>query len=405
MPLPSARQLVDLYNQQGPITAEQAVGQQAPSARMITNQVQNPPQTQNPPQDNVNYVDLGNSVLNMLKQYQQQGQARLSGAQTESAQRGLADLPPDLAGLHLSPSQILGYKQGEANALAPTIAGARSQISEATQGINDVKDYLKTIQDNENKQRDDARAVIQNALTLGGADSLKDLNSEDLKTLEKKAGYPSGYLEGLTKTLKERELELKRQNAALTRGLTAGQINTTVNQIAGSFDNEPLVKEFNTINTGVNFLKSLGNTPTDDIARVYQFAKIMDPTSSVREGEYKTVQDYATTLLQRYGLNAKRVFTNSGFLTDEARTFLVNTLNKRLDASRSQYSALKSQYDQRINQVKQGNMNTITNYDTANFEENGTVMIGGRPVPVGSIITNSKGQKGKVNADGTITPL
>lgn len=144
--------------------------------------------------------------------------------------------------------------------------------------------------------------------------------------------------------------------------LTPAQMNATVNQITGAFDNEPIVREYNTVSAGLNFLRSLGTSPTDDQARIYQFAKIMDPNSAVREGEYATVQEYSTALLQRYGLQASRVFTNSGILTPEARSFLLTTLEKRHAVSQGQYDNLYQQYQARIQNVMSGGFNTLPQY-------------------------------------------
>lgn len=60
-------------------------------------------------------------------------------------------------------------------------------------------------------------------------------------------------------------------------GLTPAQINTTVNSIAGAYDNEPTVKEYNTIKRNVDVYNGLGTSATDDIQRVYTFAKVADP--------------------------------------------------------------------------------------------------------------------------------
>lgn len=144
--------------------------------------------------------------------------------------------------------------------------------------------------------------------------------------------------------------------------LTPAQMNATINQITGAFDNEPIVREYNTITAGLNFIRSLGTSPTDDQARIYQFAKIMDPNSAVREGEYATVQEYSTALLQRFGLQAQRVFTNSGILTPEARNFLLTTLEKRHAVSQGQYDNLYQQYQGRIQNVMNGGLNTLPQY-------------------------------------------
>lgn len=124
-----------------------------------------------------------------------------------------------------------------------------------------------------------------------------------------------------------------------------------VQQIAGQFDGEQTVKDYNTVATQVNYVQSLGKNPTDDQARVYAFAKVMDPNSAVKEGEYNTVSEYSQALLQRQGLKARRVFDNKGFLTDEARNFMQKTLEGRLATQKKSYDNVANEYGRRINKV------------------------------------------------------
>jgi len=124
-----------------------------------------------------------------------------------------------------------------------------------------------------------------------------------------------------------------------------------VQQVAGQFDGEQTVKDYNTVATQVNYVKSLGKNPTDDQARVYAFAKVMDPNSAVKEGEYNTVSEYSQALLQRQGLKARRVFDNKGFLTDEARNFMQKTLEGRLATQKKSYDNVANEYGRRINKI------------------------------------------------------
>lgn len=149
-------------------------------------------------------------------------------------------------------------------------------------------------------------------------------------------------------------------------GLPA-QVQTRVQSVASQFDNEQAVKNYQTIAETVDAVKNAGNTPTDDIQRIYGVAKVFDPNSAVREGEYKTVQDYATSLLQRAGLKANRVFNNDGFLTPEARKFINDTLDNRLASSKKAYQNIYDSYGERINKItgaKDGNQ-YITDYSAA----------------------------------------
>lgn len=188
-------------------------------------------------------------------------------------------------------------------------------------------------------------------------------------------------------------------------GLTPAQLNATINQITGAFDNEPIVREYNTITAGLNFIRSLGSSPTDDQARIYQFAKIMDPNSAVREGEYATVQEYSTALLQRFGLQAQRVFTNTGILTPEARTFLLNTLEKRYVVSQGQYTNLQSSYQNRINNVMSGGFNTLPNYEYTQPNTNGSFP-GIQQVPgMQTMAPTTQGVKIPLTGDNTVTRI
>jgi len=173
--------------------------------------------------------------------------------------------------------------------------------------------------------------------------------------------YEYAKKSGYSGTFQEYQTEDANRKAQAT-GLTPAQINTTVNSIAGAFDNEPTVKEYNSVQSTISALQNAGQSPTDDIQRIYAFAKVMDPTSVVREGEYKTVQDYSTALLQRMGINVARAFDARGFLTDEARNNMLTTLNNVLQAKKSAYDNVAAQYQRQIDDAYAGKNRTITNY-------------------------------------------
>jgi len=140
-----------------------------------------------------------------------------------------------------------------------------------------------------------------------------------------------------------------------------------VQTISNKFDTEQVVKDYNTIATQIDAVNNLGNTPTDDIQRIYAFAKVMDPNSAVREGEYSTIQAYSTALLQKMGLNANRVFNNDGFLTTEARNFLQNTLQNRLSSQEKAYNNVANETARKINNItgKDDGKDYITDYSKA----------------------------------------
>lgn len=149
-------------------------------------------------------------------------------------------------------------------------------------------------------------------------------------------------------------------------GLTPGQINTTVNQIASAFDNEPVVKNFNIVKEGYDYALSIGSksnpTSTDDQGLIYAFAKAQDPNSVVKEGEYITVQKYSQSLIQQKWADAKRMAQNVAFLTPEARKNMIATIKSKYGASEKAYQNVYSEYQRQINDAYTGAPRQITNY-------------------------------------------
>lgn len=144
-------------------------------------------------------------------------------------------------------------------------------------------------------------------------------------------------------------------------------VQTKVQTVASQFDGEQAVKNYQTSAEAVDAVKNAGNTSTDDQARIYAFAKVMDPNSVVRESEYDTVQKYSQAVLTHAGIKAKRIFDNSGLLTPEARKLMLDTLNNRLASSKKAYDNIYNSYASRINKVtgKADGKDYITDYSAA----------------------------------------
>jgi hypothetical protein len=131
-------------------------------------------------------------------------------------------------------------------------------------------------------------------------------------------------------------------------------IQRRVDAKAKGFDAQPAVKRTATMAEAVAFADSLDpNTknPADDQAIIYAFAKAMDPDSVVREGEYATVQKYAQSWAEWFGFNAARVFSNTQFLTPQARANMKATIRKRYLAGKAQYDNLRKSYAAQINNI------------------------------------------------------
>jgi len=145
-------------------------------------------------------------------------------------------------------------------------------------------------------------------------------------------------------------------------GLTAAQINSTVNSIASALDNEPVVKEYNVMKNYVTPFNNYSKDSVGDQARIYAFAKVMDPNSAVKEGEYKTTEKYTQALLKAAGLKVGRIFSTGNILTEDARNRMYNVLNTKLKVNESAYRNVANEYQRQIEDAYAGRPRQITNY-------------------------------------------
>jgi hypothetical protein len=197
--------------------------------------------------------------------------------------------------------------------------------------------------------------------------AMKDASEQANKTTTDLTEYQFAKGQGYTGSFQQWQKEQANLKATASgaTGLNTAQMNSTINQIAGAFDGEPVVKDYNAALSQYQLMNSIGtktSSPGDDIAFVYAFAKIMDPNSVVREGEYATVQKYAQDLLSKTQLDAVRTVSNQNFLTSDAKQKLLNASLAKMKVIETQYSSLANQYKQRIQNVQSGGFNTIPDY-------------------------------------------
>jgi hypothetical protein len=120
------------------------------------------------------------------------------------------------------------------------------------------------------------------------------------------------------------------------------------------FEANPVVKKTATMAEAVSFADALDpNTtnPSDDQALIYAFAKVMDPESVVREGEYATVQKYAQSWSESFGFDVKRIFSNSPFLTPQARANMKATIRQKYASVRGQFDNIRNEYGRQIERI------------------------------------------------------
>lgn len=129
------------------------------------------------------------------------------------------------------------------------------------------------------------------------------------------------------------------------------KLKADAEKIASQFDNEPIVKDYNQLaaaNSYVGMMDNKTDNPADDQGLIYAFAKAMDPTGVVKEGEYKTAQEYTQAVLTRFGFTVKRLFDASGFISEDARKNIKATMATKLNAQKRLYDNVQSEYGRRI---------------------------------------------------------
>mgnify|MGYP001589626427 CR=1 FL=1 len=284
-------------------------------------------------------------------------------------------------------------KKEDRDAAVKALANAKSAAVEQQKLTEQKTQNLTKLTQQKQEQ---SYEQVSDLLDKFGSGAFEGMDAAEISQLEADADLPAGTLSRGQKTLKEiedagGELNLKEVDGSLYNvyqdedgnvqtdlivkgkpkgggrgGLTPAQINSTVNSIAGAFDNEPITKNYNLTQQGFRAISSIGvNTknPADDIAFIYAFAKIMDPESVVREGEYKTIQIYAQSWAQAFGFKAKRLFSNTNFLSSDAKQKMLAALAPKVSAIENQYLNLKSEYQRQMNDAYAGVPRTLTSYE------------------------------------------
>jgi hypothetical protein len=191
------------------------------------------------------------------------------------------------------------------------------------------------------------------------------------------------------------------QTAQANKPALPARVQTQVNARIRAFDAQPVVKRVQTMAEGVEFVTSLDpntQSPADDQALIYAFAKAMDPESVVREGEYKTVEKYSQSWLQAFGFNAARVVSNTEFLTPQARAQLKATIRAKFNATKTQYDNLRRTYGEQINKATGGldGADYLTDYGGAFPQQQGGAAAAPVQRKVGEIVTKRDGSRWRV---------
>jgi len=321
------------------------------------------------------------AIMDMLQKAQSGGQAgneALFSQQTalQRAQLGrVSEITPEEMRV-LSPSQQSSIRSGEAGQFSPEIDAISSKIKAQDMRLQNFESILGQM-----------REVGADIASLNPSKEVLEGYKKYVEKGGSIAGIPDPTIRNKVAGMVDWDLAEKNRLQAIRNeaaigasysggsgsGLTPAQINSTVNSVAGAFDNEPIVKDFNQATSQYQLMSSLGTqgkSPGDDIAFVYAFAKLMDPNSVVREGEYATIQRYAQSLLDAKTLQAIRTVQNTNFLSADAKQKLLTTAAAKLKVLESQYNNISSEYQRQINDAYAGKPRQITQYSQQSLLQN-----------------------------------
>jgi len=126
-----------------------------------------------------------------------------------------------------------------------------------------------------------------------------------------------------------------------------------VNSIIDDLSQDQVTKTFKKSQEAYNFATKVKvwNNSTDNQALIYAFAKAMDPDSVVREWEYSTVQKYAQTWWNKFWMDINRVLNWEEFISEKAKTNIVNTIKTKYEASKDSYNYLRNNKIKMINDI------------------------------------------------------
>lgn len=222
------------------------------------------------------------------------------------------------------------YKQGQAQ-VETIVSGAQADIAAANKLAQDQLDATAKLAE-----------LNTQVVDAGGRKTLVTYDSKG----------------NVTKTVDLGSSSTGNSNSPVQPGddpqLYSGLSTQTASAIRGEvskFKSEPLVTNFGVEQEAKNFVDGLANdtkNPADDQGLLYALAKVLDPNSVVREGEYATAQKYSQSWLQAYGSSVNQAINGTGFLSATARANIKATINARYQASKTSYDAVRNSYANQI---------------------------------------------------------
>lgn len=191
--------------------------------------------------------------------------------------------------------------------------------------------------------------VAPGASLIDESDPTKPVFTAPDRQKELNPNQPFMMIDGrITPNPAYQDYELRKAQA----GRTSVNVNTAADK---TFENETaLRKEFNTLPEVVGYKAAIPAfkavqdaatrlTPQSDINIIYGIAKLYDPTSVVREGEYATIAN-SQAIPERIKSLAQQI-QGKGKLTPETRAQLMVEARQRIGTLQGEYNGAKSTYE------------------------------------------------------------
>mgnify|MGYP003433851221 FL=1 len=246
-----------------------------------------------------------------------------------------------------------GFKSDEIGAMFSAGNLGRAEVARTVDGRDDLGNPVTMQYDKYGKQVGSgvAKPVEMKFQDLGGrVQQVNPYTGSFVGSGMDKTATPDALVSASTA---RRGQDISAATAIRGQDITArGQDMTHLSSKASTVDG--LRKEFASLPEVKNFKEIIPaqqsatdaverNTPQADINLIYATAKIFDPTSVVREGEYATVNNSQAPAERFQGLLSH--LQGGGRLTPTTRQALLTEINSRAQAGKASYDAARAAYE------------------------------------------------------------
>lgn len=225
--------------------------------------------------------------------------------------------------------------------LAVAAIGGESAALSMPKAFEGIRGSLK---EQEAKQREDYKEKQKNLdLKLAAAEK----NKNAYESAQNKLAF-EGNVAGLKQDLKMKQEQVQ---AGKQQEKDRKSNMNVASELRKEYQSRPQVKNFDEIESSFNKIETFKNDPSGagDIGLIFSYMKILDPTSTVREGEYATASNAGGVPDKVRGVFNKLI--DGRFLSPEQRKDFADQAGKMFNAQlnivnqeRQNYISLAEQY-------------------------------------------------------------